>query len=90
MEDTGTSIEKTLPYIRVLASNEKGKNLISKIISANPRINIITSVKKFEDINMNKNLKTLLDKDIFATNVYTLGFSHDSFGNLDYTKKMVN
>ena len=82
--------KKTLPYIRVLASNEKGKNLISKIISANPRINIITSVKKFEDINMNKNLKTLLDKDIFATNVYTLGFSHDSFGNLDYTKKMVN
>ena len=82
--------KKTLPYIRVLASNEKGKNLISKIISANPRINIITSVKKFEDINMNKNLKTLLDKDVFATNVYTLGFSHDSFGNLDYTKKMVN
>ena len=75
--------KKTLPYIRVLASNEKGKNLISKIISANPRINIITSVKKFEDINMNKNLKTLLDKDILATNVYTLGYSHDSFSNLD-------
>ena len=82
--------KKTLPYIRVLASNEKGKNLISKIISANPRINIITSVKKFEDINMNKNLKTMLDKDILATNVYTLGYSHESYGNLDYTKKMVN
>ena len=39
---------------------------------------------------MNKNLKTILNKDILATNVYTLGYSHDSCGNLDYTKKMVN
>ena len=82
--------KKTIPYIRVLGWNEKGKFLISKIISANPRINVITSVKKFEDININKNLKTMLDKDILATNIYTLGYSHDSCGNLDYTKKMVN
>ena len=82
--------KKTIPYIRVLGWNEKGKFLISKIISANPRINVITSVKKFEDINMNRNLKTMLDKDILATNIYTLGYSHDSCGNLDYTKKMVN
>lgn len=82
--------KKTIPYIRVLGCNEKGKNLISKIINANPRLNVITSVKKFEDINMNKNLKIMLDKDILATNVYTLGYSQDSFSNLDYTKKMVN
>ena len=82
--------KKTIPYIRVLGWNERGKFLISKIISANPRINVITSVKKFEDINMNRNLKTMLDKDILATNIYTLGYSHDSCGNLDYTKKMVN
>ena len=82
--------KKTMPYIRVLGCNDKGKFLISKIISANPRINVITSVKKFEDINMNKNLKTMLDKDILATNVYTLGYSRDSYGNMDYTKKMVN
>ena len=82
--------KKTIPYIRILGCNDKGKQLISKINDANPRINIITSVKKFEDINMNKNLKTLLDKDILATNVYTLGYSHDSWSNLDYTKKMVN
>lgn len=82
--------KKTIPYIRVLGWNERGKFLISKVISANPRINVITSVKKFEDINMNKNLKTMLDKDILATNVYTLGYSRDSYGNMDYTKKMVN
>ena len=81
--------KKTIPYIRVLGCNEHGKKLISNIISANPRINVITSVKKFEDINMNKNLKLLLDKDILATNVYTLGFSRDSMANLDYTKKIV-
>lgn len=82
--------KKTIPYIRVLGCNEKGKNLISKIITANPRLNVITSVKKFEDINMNKNLKIMLDKDILATNIYTLGYSQDAFSNLDYTKKMVN
>ena len=82
--------KKTTPYIRVLGCNEKGKNLISQINKANPKLNIITSVKKFEDVNLNKNLKTLLDKDILATNIYTLGYSRDSWCNLDYTKKMVN
>ena len=76
------------PYIRVLGFNLKGKNLLSKISKSNPRLSIITSVKKFEDLNMNRNLKTMLDKDIFATDVYTLGFSNDSWSNLDYTKKI--
>ena len=82
--------KKTIPYIRVLGANETGKALISKISKANPKLNIITSVKKFEDLNLNKNLKLILDKDIFATNVYTLGFINDSWSNLDYTKKMIN
>ena len=82
--------KKNTPYIRVLGFNEQGKNLISQIKKANPKLSIITSVKKFEDINLNKNLKIMLDKDIFATNVYTLGYSQDSWSNLDYTKKMVN
>ena len=81
--------KKTTPYIRVLGCNEKGKNLISQINKSNPKLNIVTSVKKFEDVNLNKNLRILLDKDILATNIYTLGYSHDSKANLDYTKKMV-
>lgn len=82
--------KKIIPYIRVLGFNAKGKDLLSKISKVNPKLNIITSVKKFEDANMNKNLKSMLDKDIFATNVYTLGYNSDSWSNLDYTKKIIN
>lgn len=80
--------KKTTPYIRVLGFNERGKNLLSKISKANPKINIITSVKKFIDENTNRNLKVLINRDIFATNVYTLGFTNDSWSNLDFTKRL--
>lgn len=81
--------KKTLPYVRVLGFNDKGKNLISKIKRRNAGINMVTSVKKFVDSNRNKNLQVLMKKDILATNVYTLGFESDSHGNLDFSKKMV-
>ena len=82
--------KKSIPYIRVLGFNKKGKDLVSKISKSNPRLNVITSVKRFEDANINKNLKIILEKDIFATNVYTLGYMADSKSNLDYTKKIIN
>jgi len=85
-----TISKKTTPYIRILGCNENGRNLISQINKANPKLNIITSVKKFEDVNLNKNLKIMLDKDILATNIYTLGYSRDSWCNLDYTKKILH
>lgn len=81
--------KKITPYIRVLGANEKGKNLISRISRANPKLKIVTSVKKFTDTNMDKNLKLMMEKDINATNVYTLGYERDSWSNLDYTKKMI-
>ena len=81
--------KKTMPYIRILGFNDNGKKLISDISNKNPNLEIITSVKKFIDSNKNKNLQTLLEKDIYATNIYTLGFSKDSWSNLDYTKKIV-
>lgn len=81
--------KRTLPYIRVLGFNEKGKGLISKIKRTNPALNVVSSVKKFEDFNLNKNLKTMLDIDIFATNVYTLGYMQDSWSNLDYKTKLI-
>ncbi len=77
------------PYIRVLGFNEKGKELLSKISKSKPELKIITSVKKFIDMNNNKNLQVLLDKDILATNIYTLA-CNDSKGNLDFTKKLCN
>ncbi len=80
---------KVQPYIRVLGLNKKGKFLISEIAKANPKLEIITSVKRFTDDNSNKNLQLMLNKDIEATNVYTIGYEEDSWSNLDFTKKIV-
>ena len=81
--------KKVTPYIRVLGLNNKGKFMISEIVKANPKLEIITSVKRFLDSSNNKNLKLMLNKDIFATDVYTLGFTYDSCSNLDFTKKII-
>lgn len=77
------------PYIRILGFNDKGRELISQISKHNRKLTIISSVKKFMDSNSNKNLKLMLEKDIWATNVYTLGYEYDSIGNLDYTHNLV-
>lgn len=81
--------KKINPYIRVLGFNRKGKELISEICNINPRLEIVTSVKKAIESNMNKNLKEMLEKDIFATDIYTLGYEYASYANLDYTSKLV-
>lgn len=78
--------KKVYPYMRVLAFNDKGKFLVSEIAKANPKLEIITSVKRFTDLNTNRNYKTMMQKEILATNIYTLGFEQDSLSNLDYTK----
>ena len=80
---------KTPPYIRVLGFNNKGKDLISVLSHSNPNLNIITSVKKYIDSNPNKNLLSMLNTDINATNVYTLGYEKDSWANLDYTHNLI-
>jgi len=77
------------PYIRVLGFNEKGKDLLTGCIHANPKLEVVTSVKKYLDTSNNKVLKGLLEKDIFATNVYTLAYKYHSTSNLDYTKKII-
>ena len=81
--------KKIVPYVRVLGFNNKGKFLISEISKVNPKLEIITSVKKYIDISNNKNNKILLKKDIHATNIYTLGYEEDSWSNLDFTHKIV-
>ena len=80
---------KTQPYIRVLGMNKKGKDLISVISRSNPDLKIITSVKKYIDSNPNKNLLNMLNTDINATNIYTLGYEKDSWSNLDFTHNMI-
>ena len=81
--------KNTIPYIRVLGFNENGKQLLSMISEANPKLELVTSVKKFEDSNRNKNLQAMLEKDIWATDIYTLGYEFDSWSGLDYTKKLI-
>ena len=81
--------KKINPYIRVLGFNERGKFIVSAVAKANPSLSIITSVKKFVDTNRNKNLNILLEKDIWATNVYTIGYEYGSWNNLDFTHKLI-
>ena len=85
------SISKKLqqPYVRILGFNQKGKFLISQIAKYNPKLPLITYVKKFVDTNSNKNLMAMLNKDIWSTNVFTIGYEHDSWNNLDYTQKII-
>ena len=81
--------KKTTPYVRVLGFSKNGKELLSRISKKNPNLKIITSVKKFMDENINRNLNMMIEKDILATNIYTLGFEADGLANLDFTKKIV-
>lgn len=82
---------KVVPYVRVLGFTQKGKSLLSEITRRNPKLNIITSLKKYMDQNQNKNkvLAEMLEKDIFATDVYTLGYIGESKANLDFTNNMI-
>lgn len=84
-----TMSKKQMPYIRVLGFNKNGKKIISAIANQNPKLQIIVSVKKFMENNTDKHLHTMISKDIFATNVYTLGYEYNSTANLDYTHKVV-
>ena len=79
---------KITPYARVLGFNNKGKELVSEMMKLNPKLNIVTSVKKYIDTVANKNLREMIDIDILATNIYTLGYFADSYSNLDYTNKI--
>ena len=88
------------PYIRILGFNDIGKKLISMINASfnlkedsissfkknDCKLEIITSVKKFEDSCTNKKLKLMLEKDILATNIYNLA-THQ-VANQDYTNKL--
>lgn len=80
---------KVKPYIRVLGVSQKGKTLLSEISNSRAKYPIVTSVKKFMDSNNNKILKNMIEKDILASNIYTLGYEYDSKSNLDYTKKLI-
>lgn len=81
--------KRVTPYIRVLGFNKHGKRIISAIAAANPKLKIIVSVKKFMENSNDNTLRNMISKDIFATNVYTLGYKNEPVANLDYTHKVI-
>ena len=81
--------KKIDPYIRVLGCNSKGQAILSEISKESKKLQVVTSVKSFTTTCRNKKLLMMLEKDIQATNIYTLGYKADSYANLDYTTKML-
>ena len=88
-EDMQLSKQVEMPYVRVLGFNDNGKKLISEIATKHPELKIITSVKKFIDTNSDKDLQVLFDKDVLATDVYSLAFENNSLANLDFKNGVI-
>lgn len=88
-KDMLNSRKISTPYIRVLGFNSKGKELLTGINNANPKLEIVTSVKKYLDTTKDKILRSMIEKDIFATDIYTLGYDYESCSNLDYTHPII-
>ena len=89
-EDMENARKLKQPYIRVLGFTSRGEELLSQICSdPKSKLPVITSVKHFTDINTNKILKRMLEIDIFATNIYTLGYQYNSTANLDFTQEII-
>ena len=80
--------KETPQYARVLAFSKKGKKLIPELVK-NSRIPVVTSISKFLK-NATDSQKEMLELDILATNIYTLGYQVPTFRkiNLDYTMPM--
>ena len=72
-------------YVRILASNSKGFEILNEIKKKSD-ISIIT---KFSDTSNNLGLTSrwMLEKEVLATNLFYLGLNNNSSNfNLDYTK----
>jgi predicted nucleotidyltransferase len=72
-------------YVRILASNSKGFEILNEI-KKKSGLSIIT---KFSDMSVNLGLtsREMLEKEVLATNLYFLGLNNNSSNfNLDYTK----
>ena len=80
--------QKVTPYVHVLGVSDNGKLLLSEMCR-NRKLEVITSVKQFMDNSKNKILTSMLEKDILATNIYTMGYKKTPDANLDYTKKLI-
>ena len=69
-----------IPYVRVLAFNKKGCEIL-KEIKKNSEIEVITKFSKIKYINSNI-FNTLINYDIKATNMYNLIYYKNNFDML--------
>ncbi len=76
-------------YIRVLGFTKNGEKVLSQIGNLS-NLPVVTSVGKFLK-NANETSKKMLEKDIMATNIYTLGYQVPKYRtvNADYTTQIV-
>ena len=76
-------------YIRILGFNKTGEKLLNDIYNK-ANVPVVTSVSKFLK-NANETGRIMIEKDILATNIYTLGYQIPSFrkSDLDFTHPMV-
>lgn len=76
-------------YVRVLGFTKNGEKVLSQIGNSS-NLPVVTSVGKFLK-NANETSKKMLEKDIMATNIYTLGYQIPKYRttNLDYTMPVV-
>ena len=79
-----------LQYIRVLGFTKQGEKLLSKIYN-NANLPIVTNIAKFMKV-ANSSQKKMIEKDILASNIYTLGYDVSTYRkvNLDYTTPIIS
>lgn len=77
--------KKTSPYIRVLGCTKNGQKLLKEI----PQNRLITSLYKYEQNKLNKNVKRMLEIDKYSTNIYTIPYNGNSTANSDYTNRFI-
>lgn len=78
-------------YARILGMSKNGEKALPYIIN-NSRIPIITSVSKFlKGSNISETQQKMLELDILASNIYTLGYQIPNYKkiNLDYTNPII-
>ncbi|SNX55574.1 nucleotidyltransferase [Thermoanaerobacterium sp. RBIITD] len=72
-------------YIRVLGFNKKGLELM-KMIKAKSTLPLITKVSNYKKI-LNDSL--MFERDLFATDIYSLSFKKSSNAGLDFTREII-
>lgn len=84
-DDFNYALENNISYCHVLAANDVGKKLLSRI-SKSANIEIITSINDKKINNLPSDIKKYLEFDIKSENIYSI--LSNKYINKDYTNKL--